>query len=75
MKIIKVQTRDNRSDMRVVATECSYNFACSYLESLNADNSLGKFIGALPMSLSMTEIKYENKSFYYDEDRGYLLTE
>lgn len=64
---------DNVTNMVMVLSDCSYNNACSFLECENANNKFGHFISATNRTLYLTEIKFENASFIYDEVRGVLL--
>lgn len=64
--------KDNKTGMEIIASDCSYNNACSFLES---KLGMGNFIGCKSVNLEMTEIKYTTRNFYYDEYRGLLLGE
>lgn len=71
MKRFTVSCKDEKTGMEMILSECSYNNACSFLEGQN----LGKLIGCETVSITMTKIAYEKRTFFYDEDRGYLLGE
>ena len=74
MRIFNVTVKDSQSDLYILAKDCSYNQACSYLEEQNKDNRFGKYVQALPASKDVTKLTFEKRVFYYDENRGYLLT-
>lgn len=58
---------DDITGMTMVLSECSYNMACDYLM-----RSIGQPI-SVKLVNNMAEIKYPKITFYYDENRGYLL--
>jgi len=60
---------DNVTGMTMVLSECSYNKACAYLEAIE---EIGDFIGTKIVN-GMDELKFAKATFYYDENRGYLL--
>ncbi len=62
---------DNLTRMSMVLSECSFNQACDYLE--HHLNETGEFLGAESVSGNKTKLKFTNHTFYYDENRGYLL--
>lgn len=64
---------DNITNLIMVLSDCSYNNACSFLESENANNKFGQFLTATNRTLYLTEIRYEKANFIYDEVRGVLL--
>ena len=74
MRVFTQTVKDSRSDLYVIANECSFNMACSYLEEQNKDNRFGKFIKTESMTTNLTKLLFEKRSFYYDEERGYLLS-
>lgn len=73
MKIFKTTCIDKLTRMQMILSECSFNEACSYLESVQEKYNLGKYLGTECMGLTTTKLMFENDTFYYDEDRGYLL--
>lgn len=74
MRVFTQTVKDSQSDLYVIANECSFNMACSYLEEQNKDNRFGKFIKTEFMTTNLTKLLFEKRSFYYDEERGYLLS-
>lgn len=74
MRVFTQTVKDSQSDLYVIANECSFNMACSYLEEQNKDNRFGKFIKTESMTTNLTKLLFEKRSFYYDEERGYLLS-
>jgi hypothetical protein len=74
MRVFTQTVKDSQSDLYVIANECSFNMACSYLEEQNKDNRFGKFIKTESMTTNLTKLIFEKRSFYYDEERGYLLS-
>lgn len=69
MKVFNISCIDNKTKLEMIASDCSFNQACSFLGS----KSLGKFLGCNVINHIITEIKYEKRTFCYDEERGYLL--
>ena len=59
---------DNKTNKQMILSECSFNNACHYLQSLSNNNIEVKAIDVYTM-----EIKVDNKKFIYDEERGILL--
>lgn len=74
MRVFTQTVKDSQSDLYIIANECSFNMACSYLEEQNKDNRFGKFIKTESMTTNLTKLLFEKRSFYYDEERGYLLS-
>lgn len=74
MRVFTQTVKDSQSDLYVIANECSFNMACSYLEEQNKDNRFGKFIKTESMTTNLIKLIFEKRSFYYDEERGYLLS-
>lgn len=67
---------DKETNLEIVASDCSFNESCIFLETENADERFGNFVGAkgmLGVSHNRTEIKFEKAEFLYDETRGLLL--
>ena len=73
MRLFTAICIDNVTNMQMILSECSFNMACSYLESVQEKYNLGEYLGTECMSLTTTKIEFENATFYYDEERGYLL--
>ena len=68
MLIMKCSCKDSVTGMEVIILECSFNEACSFLET----QPLGKFLGCKAFG-NTTKIQFEKRNFYYDEERGVLL--
>lgn len=69
MKVFKVLCVDVLTHMQIIATDCSYNFACSYLESIGAQIEKTK----TDFRTNRTML-FSNKGIYiYDENREILL--
>lgn len=64
----KTMCRDTKTGMQMMLSECSYNMACSWLESKG-------FIEYEKLEINGNEtwLWFKDKLFIYDEDRGYLL--
>jgi hypothetical protein len=65
---------DNKTRMIMVLSMCSYNEACSFLETKK--DEIGECQSAksiLCSNGSLTELIFSNRIFIYDEERGYLL--
>ena len=74
MRVAACAQIDNKTKKSIVATECSYNMACDYLDKQ----------GLIPLLVSiepggLIRLKMQGKktsrNFWYDEGRGYLLGE
>lgn len=65
--------KDSVTGCTMVLCECSFNAACMFLEGLNFDNKLGEYIGTECASRYVSKIVFENATFLYDEERGYLM--
>lgn len=72
MKIFTASNKDKRTGMELIAEECSFNAACSFLESKMKN---AEFLGCESIGLNTTKIKFSTRNFYYDEERGILLGE
>lgn len=68
MKQFTSMHKDSITGMEMILSECSFNEACSFLET----QSLGKYLGCKAFG-NTTEIKFEKRDFFFDEERGYLL--
>lgn len=66
---------DNQTKKEIIAMECSFNMACSFLESENKDNCFGNFNGTESVAINVCRLRFEKVSFLYDEIRGLLLRE
>lgn len=69
-------TKDSVTGYAMVLSETSYNMACSFLEE-NAGR-LGEFRGTKKVIVKgrdLTALKFDKRTFFYDEGRGYLLGE
>ena len=64
---------DKETGMEMIICCCTYNEACMFLESENADNRFGRLVGACSEGTRYTQIVFEEAQFVYDEDRGVLL--
>lgn len=70
MKIFRSSCIDNQTGLEIVASEASFNMACSYLESL----PLGKYLG-MEHTGAVNRLRFEKRCFVYDENRALLLGE
>lgn len=57
----------------MILSECSFNEACWFLESENADGRFGTYKGTECASLHVHKLVFEKALFLYDEERGYLM--
>ena len=73
MRVFTTICIDKLTNMQMILSECSFNEACSHLESVQEKYNLGKYLGTECMGKNTTKIKFANDTFYYDEERGYLL--
>lgn len=69
MKVFKVLCVDVLTHMQVIATDCSYNFACSYLESIGAQVEKTE----TDFRTNRTLIFSDKGLYVFDENRGMLL--
>ena len=74
MNIWKTTVKDSQSDLYIVATDCSFNRACEFLENENKDNRFGKYLRTEASTVSITKLVFEKRTFFYDESRGYILS-
>jgi len=70
MRIFTSVCKDNKYGYEMIASECSYNFACNYIER-NLNYKISKC--SKDIMRGLTEIETKNITFVYDEDRGYLM--
>jgi hypothetical protein len=71
MKVFTNNTIDNETRNDLIATECSFNIACSFLMQKGFDNPI-----VTSPDLRFTRLDFGNDTvFIYDEERGYLLRE
>ena len=70
MLISKASVIDNKTHLEIVASECSFNQACEYLEC-KMKNCLYKGLEAC--GINITKIVFDRRTFLYDEERGLLL--
>lgn len=69
MKIFTMLCIDNETGLEIIASDLSFNFACSFLDSKMPANS---FVGCKSKN-NITEIFFKNRNFVYDENRALLL--
>lgn len=74
MRVFTTTVKDSQSDLYIIANECSFNMACSYLEEQNKDNRFGKFLRTEFGTRDITKLVFEKRTFFYDESRGYLMS-
>lgn len=72
MRKFVVLCKDSVTNLEMVASECTFNESCIFLEKENTDNRFGRFLSAIGKN-ETTEIMYEKARFLYDEKRGLLL--
>ena len=72
MREFKTMCKDSKTGMRMVLSECSYNMACSWLES-KGFTEYAKF-ESCGDEVWLTFEKPVEMLFVYDEARGYLLS-
>lgn len=78
MRKFMVECTDTKTGLSMVLSECSYNVACDFLE-----RELRKYhkdildcrVSREGKTKGMTRIRTTSRTFYYDEERGYLLGE
>lgn len=74
MHIMTCSVKDMNSDLYIIATECSFNRACEFLEKENEDGRFGKYLRTEASTKSISRLVFEHRTFFYDESRGYLLS-
>ena len=73
MRIFTSVCIDNLTKMEMLLSECSFNEACMFLETENADDRFGKYKGMEVCTLHVHKLIFEKAVFLYDEERGLLL--
>lgn len=71
MKRFTALCKDKTTGYEMVLSECSFNQACSFLESKRSE--LGKYLGTFFVSINVSKLKFEKATFLYDEERGLLM--
>ena len=73
MREFKTMCKDSVTGLQIVLSECSYNMACDWLLNLGFDTyvSFESEDGVATMKF----MKPAKRTFVYDENRGYLLTD
>ena len=61
---------DNETNKQIILSDCSFNNACYYLQSLSSNEAE---VEVSTIDISTMEIKVGDKKFIYDEKRGLLL--
>lgn len=83
MRKFKTATKDSKAGYEMILSECSYNMAMYWLErELDKYNVVIRYTEKTNYPCNLTIIGTETKNvgaimrtFYYDEERGYLLGE
>ena len=71
---VHYSTKDNITGYELLLSECSYNMAMKWLE--NEINKLGHISNIeCKKEGYLIVIETSGRTFFYDEDRGYLLGE
>lgn len=71
MRVFTASCKDSKYGYEMVASECSYNVACDYIER-NLEYKITKC--SKDIMRGLTEIKTtDNITFVYDEARGFLM--
>lgn len=71
MQVFTASCKDNKYGYEMVVSECSYNFACDYIER-KLEYKITKC--SKDIMRGLTEIKTtDNIIFIYDEVRGFLM--
>lgn len=65
--------RDDITGHEMVLSECSFNQACYFLETQNADKKFGEYKGTECGSRDVTKLVFEKALFLHDEIRSYLM--
>lgn len=71
MRVFTTMCKDSVTGMEMLLSECSYNSACYWLAS-KGFKDYDKF-ECSGDRVSITFTKPSNRTFVYDEERGYLL--
>lgn len=71
MRIFTSVCKDDKYGYEMIASECSYNFACDYIER-NLNCRISKCSKDIMRGLTEIETA-KNITFVYDENRGYLM--
>ena len=68
MTIMLTSCKDSITNMELVAIG-GFNEICHWLDGLD----LGEYKGTSFVSSNLSRVEFDKRTFYYDEDRGYLL--
>lgn len=79
MRVFKTECKDNKTGYSMILSECSYNMAMDWLEKELAKKDYG-VSATYTMENGLIAIftgvgMCSGRTFYYDEERGYLLGE
>ncbi len=72
MREFKAICRDTETNGIMVLSECSYNFACDYLDRKGFECDTARSISDRFIEI-MGKLNGKAKTFLYDEKRGYLI--
>ena len=72
MREIRIVCRDEITHGIMVLSECSYNFACDYLDRKGFECETTRSVGNNRTEI-IGKLDGKAKTFLYDEDRGYLI--
>lgn len=79
MKVFTTLCKDDKTGFQMILSECSYNMAMDWLDKKLKKTNM--WIEQTRVRDGLTEILITDKhllrgrTFYYDEERGYLLGE
>ena len=80
MREFRTLCKDDKTGYQMILSECSYNMAMDWLEHKCAKNgctlSTAKLYVSGLMAITVVDKDFTTvRTFYYDEERGYLLGE
>lgn len=72
MRVFKCVCIDKDTRMELVASECSYNVACNYINSLHT-SAAQISVTHIDLRYTAIHVKESNICYVYDEIKGFLM--
>ena len=75
MRVFQTECKDDKTGYSMVLSECSYNMAMYWLEDMIKKLGHTSNIECHKEESGLIRIETSGRTFFYDEERGYLLGE